>query len=68
MSTAKRVEETLARVEKGGHPKYHAKNAETGKLFCRERIARLVDAAEPPRPGRALRPGRRRSRGPARRP
>ena len=43
MSTAKRVEETQARVEKGGHPKYHSKNAETGKLFCRERIARLID-------------------------
>ncbi|MFO0563409.1 MAG: acyl-CoA carboxylase subunit beta [Polyangiales bacterium] len=44
MSTAKRVEETLARVEQGGHPKYHSKNAETGKLFCRERINRLIDA------------------------
>jgi acetyl-CoA carboxylase carboxyltransferase component len=37
------LEETLARVEKGGAHKYHAKNAETGKLFARERIARLVD-------------------------
>jgi acetyl-CoA carboxylase carboxyltransferase component len=43
MSTAKRVEETLARVEQGGHPKYHSKNAESGKLFCRERINRLID-------------------------
>jgi len=34
---------TLARVEKGGAPKYHQKNAETGKLFARERIARLSD-------------------------
>src|SRR5580700_7497296 len=38
------IGETLARIEKGGAPKYHAKNAETGKLFVRERIARLVDA------------------------
>src|SRR5271155_186796 len=34
----------LARVEKGGAPRYHQKNAETGKLFARERIARLSDA------------------------
>ncbi|MEO8800565.1 MAG: carboxyl transferase domain-containing protein, partial [Polyangiaceae bacterium] len=34
---------TLARVEKGGAEKYHRKNTETGKLFARERIARLVD-------------------------
>ncbi|MGZ3416777.1 MAG: acyl-CoA carboxylase subunit beta [Polyangiales bacterium] len=39
-----RFAETLARVEKGGAPKYHAKNAETGKLFARDRIAKLVDA------------------------
>jgi len=38
------LKETLARVEKGGAAKYHAKNAETGKLFARERIARLCDA------------------------
>src|ERR1700742_1311352 len=37
------LKDILARVEKGGAPKYHAKNAETGKLFARERIARLVD-------------------------
>ncbi|HEY2516400.1 MAG TPA: acyl-CoA carboxylase subunit beta [Polyangiaceae bacterium] len=43
MSTDKTFAETLARIEKGGAPKYHAKNAETGKLFARERIARLVD-------------------------
>ena len=39
----KKLEETLARVEKGGAPKYHQKNAETGKLFARDRIAKLVD-------------------------
>ena len=44
MSPDKKLTETLARVEKGGAPKYHQKNAETGKLFARERIARLVDA------------------------
>ena len=32
-----------ARIREGGAPKYHAKNAETGKLFARERIARLLD-------------------------
>jgi len=44
MSTQKKLEETLARVEKGGAAKYHQKSAETGKLFARDRIARLVDA------------------------
>lgn len=38
------IEETLARVEKGGASKYHQKNAEQGKLFARDRIAKLVDA------------------------
>ena len=37
------IADTLTRIEKGGAPKYHAKNAETGKLFARERITRLVD-------------------------
>src|SRR6202142_2460579 len=45
MSVDHKVKETLARVEKGGAAKYHQKNAEQGKLFARERIARLVDAA-----------------------
>ena len=43
-SIDKTIADTLARIEKGGAPKYHAKNAETGKLFARERIARLIDA------------------------
>lgn len=30
-------------VRKGGDARYHEKNAEKGKLFCRERIALLVD-------------------------
>jgi len=32
------------RIRQGGAPKYHAKNAEVGKLFARERLARLLDA------------------------
>jgi methylmalonyl-CoA decarboxylase subunit alpha len=44
MSTEKTVIETLARIERGGAPKYHQKNAETKKLFARDRIALLVDA------------------------
>jgi acetyl-CoA carboxylase carboxyltransferase component len=43
MSSEQKIAEVLARVEKGGAPKYHQKNAETGKLFARERISRLVD-------------------------
>jgi acetyl-CoA carboxylase carboxyltransferase component len=38
------LQEVLARVERGGGEKYHQKNAEVGKLFARQRIARLVDA------------------------
>ena len=30
-------------IKKGGAPKYHDSNAAAGKLFCRERIARLCD-------------------------
>lgn len=33
-----------AKLLRGGEEKYHAKNAEQGKLFARERIARLLDA------------------------
>ena len=43
MSRDKTLEETLKRVEAGGAPKYHKKNAESGKLFARARIERLVD-------------------------
>ena len=31
------------RIRQGGAAKYHAKNAEVGKLFARERLARLLD-------------------------
>jgi acetyl-CoA carboxylase carboxyltransferase component len=44
MSLDKKLAQTLTRVAKGGTGKYHQKNAEQGKLFARERIARLVDA------------------------
>ena len=37
------LEGLRAVVLKGGAPKYHEQNATQGKLFCRERIARLVD-------------------------
>jgi acetyl-CoA carboxylase carboxyltransferase component len=44
MSHEARLKDILRRVEEGGAPKYHQKNAEVGKLFARERIARLCDA------------------------
>jgi acetyl-CoA carboxylase carboxyltransferase component len=44
MSTENKLQQTLDRVQRGGAAKYHQKNAEQGKLFARERIARLVDA------------------------
>src|SRR5213082_1065497 len=38
-----KVRVELARIAKGGTPKYHQKNAESGKLFARERVRLLVD-------------------------
>src|SRR3989442_9329584 len=38
-----KVRAELARIAKGGAPKYHQKNAETGKLFARERVRLLLD-------------------------
>jgi methylmalonyl-CoA decarboxylase subunit alpha len=38
-----RVEAELRRIEQGGAPRYHQKNAEQGKLFARERVGRLLD-------------------------
>ncbi|ACG73439.1 Propionyl-CoA carboxylase [Anaeromyxobacter sp. K] len=38
-----RIARELRRVEQGGAAKYHAKNAEQGKRFARERIALLLD-------------------------
>jgi acetyl-CoA carboxylase carboxyltransferase component len=41
------LDETLhgheQQVMEGGHPKYHAKNAEQGKMFCRDRLNLLLD-------------------------
>jgi acetyl-CoA carboxylase carboxyltransferase component len=44
MASDKELKDTLARVAAGGATAYHEKNAERGKLFARERVARLVDA------------------------
>ena len=38
------LQSRVAAVEKGGEAKYHAKNAEVGKLFARERVRLLFDA------------------------
>jgi methylmalonyl-CoA decarboxylase subunit alpha len=38
------LDDLRLRVEAGGGAKYHAKNAETGKWFARERIRQLLDA------------------------
>src|ERR1700716_878419 len=43
MAFDEKVKSELARIEKGGAPKYHAKNAESGKLFARERVRLLLD-------------------------
>jgi acetyl-CoA carboxylase carboxyltransferase component len=40
---AEALEQLRKRVRAGGAEKYHAANAARGKLFARERIARLVD-------------------------
>jgi acetyl-CoA carboxylase carboxyltransferase component len=43
MSPDQKINELLARVEKGGAPRYHEKNLEQQKLFARARIALLLD-------------------------
>ena len=43
MAFDEKVKAELARVEKGGAPRYHQKNAEAGKLFARERVRLLLD-------------------------
>src|SRR3974390_1773879 len=43
MSTDQKLRAALSRTLSGGAAKYHQKNAEHGKLFARERIARLID-------------------------
>src|SRR3954463_9772741 len=44
MSRDETLKRRLSEIERGGAAKYHAKNAEDGKLFARDRIARLLDA------------------------
>jgi methylmalonyl-CoA decarboxylase subunit alpha len=43
MSLDQKTRDRLARIEKGGAPKYHEKNLEQGKLFARKRIELLLD-------------------------
>src|SRR5262245_36416532 len=43
MSRDETLEHKLSEIARGGAQKYHDKNAESGKLFARERIARLID-------------------------
>jgi acetyl-CoA carboxylase carboxyltransferase component len=43
MPTTKKLTGLVEKAVKGGAEKYHAKNAEVGKLFARERIRLLVD-------------------------
>src|SRR6185437_16806282 len=44
MSQDQTIRDLLARIEQGGAPKYHEKNAEQGKLFARRRLDLLLDA------------------------
>jgi acetyl-CoA carboxylase carboxyltransferase component len=39
------LEALQQRIRKGGAERYHTKNAEAGKLFARERLAKLLDPA-----------------------
>jgi acetyl-CoA carboxylase carboxyltransferase component len=43
MKRGDEVKARLERIREGGDAKYHAKAAEQGKLFCRDRLARLLD-------------------------
>ena len=42
-SLTERLEEQIKKIEQGGAPKYHQKNAEQGKLFVRDRLKLLFD-------------------------
>lgn len=44
MKNQEELNQLVERVIKGGAPKYHEKNSESGKYFVRERINKLVDA------------------------
>lgn len=41
--TDEQLASRLETVARGGAEKYHAKNTEAGKMFCRERIRRVLD-------------------------
>ncbi len=43
MKTGEDVQERRERIRAGGAPRYHEKAHAQGKLFCRERLARLLD-------------------------
>ncbi|MGZ4107852.1 MAG: acyl-CoA carboxylase subunit beta, partial [Tumebacillaceae bacterium] len=43
MSFDKTLQERVERIQQGGAPKYHEKNAEQGKMFVRDRLAQLFD-------------------------
>ncbi|HXI54974.1 MAG TPA: acyl-CoA carboxylase subunit beta [Polyangia bacterium] len=43
MARSDELKALAATIKKGGAPKYHESNAAAGKMFCRERIARLCD-------------------------
>jgi acetyl-CoA carboxylase carboxyltransferase component len=43
VKSGRELEEALARARAGGDAKYHEKARAEGKLFCRERLARLLD-------------------------
>ena len=43
MSFDERLKARIAQIERGGAAKYHVKNREVGKLFARERLAKLLD-------------------------
>ncbi|MDQ3765735.1 MAG: acyl-CoA carboxylase subunit beta [Actinomycetota bacterium] len=44
--SAGRISDAAERARSGGSPKYHARAAEQGKLFARDRLALLLDSAE----------------------
>jgi len=43
MKNSEDLKKLETEILKGGDPKYHSKNAEVGKLFARDRIAKLID-------------------------
>ena len=43
MAAEDKLKQRITEIQAGGDPKYHAKNQARGKLFARDRIARLLD-------------------------